>query len=346
VLWRNAARQLASYGPDCAAPALPLSCASAHSQEPEVMSFLDLFRRKCATCGKRIESRPVLGITRKRGGTCADCAAEVRQRKRAARETAAQEAAAREAAARESAAREEAAAAERKRLALETAPSRLGQLPQDLRRANLRAVDLSWLDLQGRDLCYADLRSANLQEANLTKANLGAAKLSGANLCGADLSDANLQDADLSGCKYDEAKFDYAAVNFETKYPSGFVPITRGVWVTGMLGTGRWDHWDDSRDTPLASIHRLVGWSSEREAIPEIEWSIAINPNVVHEPTDSGATPLFYAVCLGKKKIAALLVQHGANPNAVTANGNSALKAAMERGDAEMIAVLNSARSG
>ena len=77
------------------------------------------------------------------------------------------------------------------------------------RRGHLRGADLGGCNLGGADLRFADLGGCDL----------GGCDLGGANLWNADLGGANLGGANLWG----------ARANRYTVWPTGFIPVDRGV---------------------------------------------------------------------------------------------------------------------
>lgn len=80
-----------------------------------------------------------------------------------------------------------------------------GQLPLDLKRAQLQRASLPGADLSGLDLPRVDLSWANLREANLAKATLRDASLRGARLERARLEGATLSHVDVSKAHFEEA---------------------------------------------------------------------------------------------------------------------------------------------
>ena len=82
----------------------------------------------------------------------------------------------------------------------------------------LDVIDVAAMARRG-NLWGANLGGANLWGANLRGANLGGANLGGANLWGANLWGANLWGANLGG----------ARANRYTTWPTGFIPMDRGV---------------------------------------------------------------------------------------------------------------------
>ena len=100
--------------------------------------------------------------------------------------------------------------------------------------ANLRYANLGDADLGGANLGDANLWCAHLGGANLGDADLGGANLGGANLWGADLGGANLGGADLRGANLRDANLGGANLwgaraNRYTTWPTGFIPLDRGV---------------------------------------------------------------------------------------------------------------------
>ena len=94
----------------------------------------------------------------------------------------------------------------------------------NLRGANLRYANLGDANLWGANLGDANLWGANLWGADLGDANLWCADLWGANLWCADLGGANLGGANLRG-----ANLWGAHATRYTTWPTGFIPLDRGV---------------------------------------------------------------------------------------------------------------------
>ena len=59
-----------------------------------------------------------------------------------------------------------------------------------------------------------------------------------------------------------------------------------------------------------------------------------------------GVRPLNSAAAAGRREVAVLLLQHGADPNAATRRGFTPLDAAREHGDEELAAALRSHGAG
>ncbi len=94
----------------------------------------------------------------------------------------------------------------------------------DLRRADFTGADLTGASFNGAKLTNAVFVNAVLEGCNLVGATLGRArfrfaKLGGSDLRGVDLSQAELDEADLLGAKYDS----------NSRFPSGFNPVTAGL---------------------------------------------------------------------------------------------------------------------
>ena len=99
--------------------------------------------------------------------------------------------------------------------------------------SNLRDVRFNNANLEGANLMAADLRSARMMVANLAHANFAMADLRNANLMGANLSgawlqQAKLEDAHLGHATLLDATLSEATYNRETRWPSGFDPLTAG----------------------------------------------------------------------------------------------------------------------